>query len=146
MRGYAQLDPLVEYKNEAFTMFEKLIGNINFEVTRRLYRVEVSEMPKVEQGIPQVEHTHKPKPQLEYKSASSVDPFKQKPTESTNEPSTINHHPSTVDQPSSMIHDQSSNVGGFKVIPPGSTSRKLGRNDPCWCGSGKKYKKCHFPN
>lgn len=37
-------------------------------------------------------------------------------------------------------------VEGFKVTPPGTPTRKLGRNDPCWCGSGKKYKKCHWPD
>src|SRR3989339_946217 len=41
LRGYAQIDPLIAYKNEAFTMFEKLVGEINYEVTRRLFKVEV---------------------------------------------------------------------------------------------------------
>jgi len=41
LRGYAQLDPLVEYKNEAYSMFERLVQNINYEFTRRLFRVEV---------------------------------------------------------------------------------------------------------
>ena len=41
LRGYAQLDPLVEYKNEAFSMFERLVNDINFEATRRLFKIEV---------------------------------------------------------------------------------------------------------
>jgi len=38
-------------------------------------------------------------------------------------------------------------VDGFRVITPEDNKRrKIGRNDPCWCGSGKKYKKCHWPD
>ena len=42
--------------------------------------------------------------------------------------------------------DSSVEIGGLKVIPPGAAKKKPGRNEPCWCGSGKKYKKCHYPN
>jgi len=111
LRGYAQIDPLVAYKNEAFSMFEKLIDDINFEVSRRLLKVEVSEPAKKEE------------PKMVLQSASSVDPFKQN-----------NQEPNFNNQLNSK--NQSS------ITKP----HKLGRNDPCWCGSGKKYKKCHYPN
>ncbi len=120
LRGYAQLDPLVEYKNEAFSMFERLVSDIYFEATRRMLKVEI------ETAAPQEEEKGKP---LVYKSASSTNPFIQQPA--PNEPA-----PQQGEEPQ----------GGFKVIPPGTKQRKLGRNDPCWCGSGKKYKKCHYPN
>ncbi|MBI5127647.1 preprotein translocase subunit SecA [Candidatus Roizmanbacteria bacterium] len=109
LRGYAQIDPLVAYKNEAYSMFEKLLSDINFEVTRRLLKVEV-------QGpVPQ----EKKQESMVFKSASAVDPFtqKEKPQES---------------------------VVAKPVVR--SPNKKIGRNDPCWCGSGKKYKKCHYPN
>jgi len=129
LRGYAQLDPLVEYKNEAFTMFEKLLGDIDFEATRRLFKI------KVEQRRPIIEEK-KDQP-LTFKSASGIDPFKGQvsPTDQKNISS-----PPTQNAPS---------VGeelGFKVIAPGTKTKKIGRNDPCWCGSGKKYKRCHYPN
>lgn len=114
LRGYAQIDPLIAYKNEAYSMFEKLIDDINFEVTRRLFKVEVqgSSNSFIAAG-----GEKKEEPKMVLHSASAVDPFTQKPKQNS-------------------INLQSQ-----------VTSRsKIGRNDPCWCGSGKKYKKCHYPN
>jgi len=122
LRGYAQLDPLVEYKNEAYSMFERLMGDINFELTRRIFKVEIKMQPEIEKTV------QKPK-EIEYKSASAVDPFKNKPP--------------TQGQ---TDNQQSTEEIGFKVTLPGSGQKKPNRNDPCWCGSGKKYKKCHYPN
>jgi len=113
LRGYAQLDPLVEYKNEAFSMFEKLIADIRFEVTRRLFKIEVTHNP----ALPE-----KKEESLIYKSATATDPFAK---------SESNQNVETDLKPTRV---QSVN------------KKKLGRNDPCWCGSGKKYKKCHWPN
>jgi len=107
LRGYGQLDPLVEYKNEAYSMFEKLIGNINFEVTRRLFKIEINVGANFNSPV----HTHE-QPKMILQSASAIDPFK------------ANNQEAPVTKPHG----------------------KLGRNEPCWCGSGKKYKKCHYPN
>lgn len=142
LRGYAQLDPLVEYKNEAYSMFERLVGDINFDVTRRLFRVEV-EMVQEEKKKPIV-----------YKSASSVDPFakaKESPTKIQKDLPTFQKQESgeakitvrKVQNPQPTVQE----FGGIKFIPSGTKQdKKPGRNDPCWCGSGKKYKKCHYPN
>lgn len=126
LRGYAQLDPLVEYKNEAFSMFEKLMSDINFEMTRRLFKTEVEAMPQEE----------KPKEDLVYKSAAGVDPFIQQQQKEQNV------------SPQYLPPNENKNNDdfGLKIIPPGTKHKKLGRNDLCWCGSGKKYKKCHYPN
>lgn len=143
LRGYAQLDPLVEYKNEAYSMFERLVGDINFEVTRRLFRVEVE--------LVQKEAEEKP---LVFKSASSVDPFAKaqeifSPTEThlpTSEKKDSGESKITVrkvQNPQPTVQE----FGGIKFIPSGTKlDKKPGRNDPCWCGSGRKYKKCHYPN
>jgi preprotein translocase subunit SecA len=119
LRGYAQLDPLVEYKNEAYRMFEELINNINFDLTHHLFKVELISQPKQFQ-----------EKKLIYQEAKAIDPFAQAQKDtsfSTNQPQ------------SPTISD---------VNPPSSSpaKKKPGRNDPCWCGSGKKYKKCHYPN
>lgn len=129
LRGYAQLDPLVEYKNAAFTMFEKLIADIDFEVTRRIFKVEVETKADEPQEV-------KEKP-LTYKSASALDPFTQ-PIKQENQKTPVFAKP----QDSSLREEQPEI--GFKVIPPGTTQKRPGRNEPCWCGSGKKYKKCHL--
>jgi len=141
LRGYAQMDPLVEYKNEAFKMFEKLINDINYEITRRIFRVEidVKERPTIEkrENAPVLN-----KPGVTYSSASAIDPFTQK--QQKQKEAQVD---STSKLPSSNTNPQpDANDIGFKVILPGETKKQPGRNDPCWCGSGKKYKRCHYPN
>ena len=130
LRGYAQLDPLVEYKNEAFSMFEKLVSDINFEVARRLFKVEVQQKQSED------------KQPIMYKSASAIDPFHQNPSAG----SPLLPTKSGFEGQAGQNTFQSKKVDGFKIIPPGTKQRKLGRNDPCHCGSGKKYKRCHYPN
>ncbi len=109
LRGYAQLDPLVEYKNEAFSLFETTMNEIPYEATRKLFKVEIAQMK-----MPEPEHKH-----IQLSSAGAVNPF-QAPEEK--ESKKINMSIPTVSE------------------------KKPGRNEPCWCGSGKKYKKCHWPN
>lgn len=136
LRGYAQLDPLIEYKNEAFSMFERLLSGINYELSRRLLRVEVSQ----EEPIIQKEINERV---MRFQSASGVNPFNQQP-ETKSLSSTSSYIPTSQEN----LSRQSSETleMGFRIIPPGVKKRKIGRNDPCWCGSGKKYKKCHYPN
>lgn len=102
LRGYAQKDPLVEYKNEGFRMFEALMFNIDDEVVHRIYKVQVQQAPT--DSHPHV-HIHTNAPEGEISQSAQA-------TQSKKE------------------------AGGTK---------KLSRNDPCWCGSGKKWKKCHYP-
>jgi len=129
LRGYAQLDPLVEYKNEAFSMFEKLLADINYELSRRVLKVEISkEQPTIQKEIDESA--------MRFQSASAVNPFRQ-PQQSNQVSPTLSYLPPSQGP---------QNAVGFRVIPPGTKRKKLGRNDPCWCGSGKKYKKCHYPN
>ncbi len=106
LRGYGQKDPLVEYKHEAFSMFERLLENIDYEIGRQIMRVGMIQRPQNIQ--------------------------------------TIEKH----DKASSPINNNSQNINGGKVRIQTTVKRsksKIGRNDPCWCGSGKKWKKCHFP-
>lgn len=149
LRGYAQLDPLVEYKNEAYSMFERLVGDINFEVTRRLFRVEVE---MIEPSFAKAtEGKEKPPKKIEYKSASKLDPFAKKTEEAPlPEPKKVEEASAEAKITVRKVQNPQPTVqefGGIKFIPSGTkTDKKPGRNDPCWCGSGKKYKKCHYPN
>jgi len=141
LRGYAQMDPLVEYKNEAFKMFEKLINDINYEITRRIFRIEINIKDKMTMEMKETAPILQ-KPGITYRSASAIDPFtqkQQKQNETVQVDNTVNIPTNTNAQP--VV----SNIG-FKVTLPGQTKKQPGRNDPCWCGSGKKYKKCHYPN
>lgn len=113
LRGYAQLDPLTEYKNEAFSMFEKLLTDIYYDVVRRLFQVQVDTQETSQDIINAQKQT--PKIQLHAASAQSA----------LGNQSPVEQEVSTQSQSN-------------------KSTKKLGRNDPCWCGSGKKYKKCHM--
>ncbi|MEK7070928.1 MAG: SEC-C metal-binding domain-containing protein, partial [Patescibacteria group bacterium] len=115
LRAYGQMDPLVQYKNEAYTMFESMLRNIYFETMRRIGNIQIENAPQIEG---QKDHKH-----LTFSSASSTNPYS--PQEKKQE---------TAPRKVSASQEKS------------SSGKKPGRNDPCWCGSGKKYKKCHYPD
>jgi len=98
LRGYAQKNPLTEYKKEGFEMFSRMMHQIREGVTEYLFKVQIeegSEFPaEQDQSIKMVEH----------RGASSEE-----------------------SKPLTVRRDE----------------KKVGRNDPCYCGSGKKFKKCH---
>ena len=139
LRGYAQLDPLTEYKNEAFSMFEKLLADINFDFIRRIFKVRIDVQPEQMEEKEIAEQK-----QMKLSAASAIDPFAESqkvvpaPAPQQQEQPVIMKPAGAPDQAAPQ------EVGGFKITPPGTTSKKPGRNDPCWCGSGKKYKKCHL--
>ncbi len=146
LRAYAQLDPLVQYKNEAFTMFEQLIGDIDFEVTRRILRVQVDITASGQDEHSHHHHQAAPDTQLEYQSASAIDPYKKKrEKQMTSSPTSKDLTTSKKSKPQADTSGELLQSMGITVTPPGITKTKLGRNDPCWCGSGKKFKKCHYP-
>jgi len=91
LRAYGQRDPLIDFKSEAFGMFEALVDKIDEELAHRIFRIGIS-----------------PRPEIPLERAR------------TN-------------------IDRSDNIGLT------GNRGKIGRNDPCPCGSGKKYKKCHYP-
>jgi len=99
LRGYAQKDPVVEYKKEAYALFETLLGRIDDLIARRIFRVQIA----------------------------------------------------TRRQPvTDMVTNKNGQKQEEKKVPSKKglkkeSKEKLGRNDPCWCGSGKKWKKCHYP-
>jgi preprotein translocase subunit SecA len=150
-------------------MFERLIADLNVEATRRVLNVEVEvmkDLPGVKQDLPAGRqeasaphvHVHEPQKELVYKSASTIDPYAAKPKEKAPPPPRTLRSLSglgkkskvtvsqTTPEEQEMTTDKSQimDAMGIKVTAPGTTKRKLGRNDPCWCGSGKKYKKCHL--
>ena len=122
LRGFAQIEPIVAYKNEAFTLFQDLMHSIWSDFARMVYNVEVE--IEGENGVPQ-------QPQQ---------------TGLVSRRSALEYSGGTAeDQPSVL-----SGEGGEPVEEPVAVQQRrvdanesLGRNDPCWCGSGKKFKKCH---
>jgi preprotein translocase subunit SecA len=100
LRGYGQKDPLVEFKKEAFILFEEMMTRIDNETTRYLFLVQPA---KPEDQTREIERRQqRQQQQLQYQTG-----------------------PAQAEAPK-----------------PVRTGAKIGRNDPCPCGSGKKYKKC----
>ena len=95
LRNLAQMDPLVEYKNEGFRLFDQMLASVDDSVVTRFFKVRLVK----KEDMPQRENTQ----------------------EGDNRPG---------------------KTGKQKTI---KKNKKIGRNDPCPCGSGKKYKKCCYP-
>ena len=123
LRGYGQRDPLNEYKSEAFNLFEAMVANLREAVTSQLMRVEIVQSP------PPPEAT-----ELPFMQAHHIDP------------STGEDEMAMSDAPLVPIMAGGAN-GTSRAVqrnPKDPTSwGKVGRNEACPCGSGKKYKHCH---
>lgn len=117
LRGYGQRDPLIEYKHEAYNLFRKLNEYIDDEAIDLLLKVELEQGPHA--AAPQ------PKRQMMMQGADESMSGGAVQTQNTDDPAKpMSQKTQSVKQNSSEPH-------------------KIGRNDPCPCGSGKKYKKCH---
>ncbi|MGE3277208.1 MAG: preprotein translocase subunit SecA [Vicinamibacterales bacterium] len=135
LRGYGQRDPLVEYKKESFELFQGMRSRIEEESVRYLWWIK----PVLErEGAPAVPRRPEPRRQpLTYSGPSDQAPsaFPAAPRQAAPAAATG----------AAAAQQQPPRVGGDDA--PIKTVRreepKVGRNDPCWCGSGKKYKKCH---
>jgi preprotein translocase subunit SecA len=119
LRGYAQKNPKQEYKRESFELFSQLLDKINYQVISALSKFEV----KVEQDVEQIEaqrrQTMNPM-RMEYKHAE-IDALQ--------------------DSDVAVREDEQAFLARQQSVVRGAP--KVGRNEPCPCGSGKKYKQCH---
>lgn len=138
LRGYGQRDPLVEYKREAFDLFEKLVQTIDYEITHRIFKVAVEGQAPM--PAPQTVEVHTPV--IETGVAQEALEIE---AEEANVP--LNKTLQAEEATTKVTIERDGQVTQQVVGSSGAIQRpKLGRNDPCWCGSGKKYKKCHWPN
>jgi preprotein translocase subunit SecA len=135
LRGFAQIDPLVAYKNEGFAMFEELMHSIWEEFSKLIFHVEVELDPA------QAERAFGP-------NGGS------RPAALDYSGGTLEGQPSALQQVAAAGGAAASvEMTGEQAVAPADGEvvetvvkgerDKIGRNDPCWCGSGKKYKKCH---
>ena len=121
LRGYGQKDPLLEYKREAFSMFERTIDSINRETVSTLFKVFDVGGEIEEQAMRRVE------PQSFTTSHSQVEVFKQ-----------------VMSAKKQQQNRQTAPAQSTRPAKrqPVVKAKSVGRNDPCPCGSGKKYKNC----
>jgi preprotein translocase subunit SecA len=121
LRGYGQRDPLVEYKNEAFSMFERLMSAIDNEIIHRIYKVQIAlQQPQT----------------ATYKAPKGM-------PKKNSVPAQLNE----VIQTETKLTKEAkrARTNEEQAVAVSQAKKQLGRNDPCWCGSGKKWKKCHYP-
>jgi preprotein translocase subunit SecA len=148
LRGYAQKDPLVEYKSESYDMFEAMMLKFQEDTVRFLFRMQilgpdgqpVDAAPRPSRAVPPAP------PVASGAHPVTLDAAPREISIHTRQPST------TIDALEKEFHrkkqrdlEAASMAGGGDGSQPTQrrTGEKVGRNDPCPCGSGKKYKKCH---
>jgi preprotein translocase subunit SecA len=129
LRGFAQIEPLVAYKNEAFTLFSDLMNTIWSDFSRMIFHVEV-EIEGENGGAP---------PEQQYT-----------PSGSSTRSGRVSYSGGVgTAQPSALAEAAGDEAMAEPEPAPVIEQRRvaaveqIGRNDPCWCGSGKKFKKCH---
>ena len=99
LRGYAQKNPLTEYKKEGFDLFSNMMERIKEETTKYLFKAEINQEVEAPEEL--------------------------------------------VSKPSKFVEHRGNSEPLEKSVTVRRDEDKVGRNDPCPCGSGKKYKKCH---
>ncbi|HLJ27585.1 MAG TPA: preprotein translocase subunit SecA [Candidatus Angelobacter sp.] len=129
LRGYAQHDPLVEYKRESFDMFESMMQRFQEDTVRYLFHMRIEEAPAVSAAIAAGDDdgANPPLPPRR-RAATSVDDLE-----------------AQFERRKKRELEQVRMAGATNGNKPQQVVRgsaKVGRNDPCPCGSGKKYKKC----
>jgi preprotein translocase subunit SecA len=134
LRGFAQIDPLVAYKNEGYSMFEELMNSIWEEFSRLIFHVEVDIAPS------QAEEAFAPPSQeagdVRYSGGGPAQP-------SALEQVAAAGSAGAVEMAAAGAPAQPGNGDGVVETKVNTERENIGRNDPCWCGSGKKFKKCH---
>ena len=141
LRGFAQIDPLVAYKNEGFTMFQELMASIWEEFVRVIFHVEVNIEPA--QARADVRRGGAPprrrRPVLGRRRRGAALGDRARRRRGARGDGRRERH--RGDRGRRRAGNGQGGVNPATVVK--SEDEKIGRNDPCWCGSGKKYKKCH---
>ena len=121
LRGYAQKNPKQEYKREAFELFSGMLDRVRDEVIRLLMTVRVQTQEQVEQAEQEAAQQHMQNVQYQHADFDEAAEAEAQAAPAAQPAQPVGDHPGTV----------------RNLLP------KVGRNDPCPCGSGKKYKQCH---
>jgi preprotein translocase subunit SecA len=136
LRGFAQIEPLVAYKNEAFELFRDLMNGVWADFARMIFLVEVT---------------------VEGQNGAQPPPAQRRPSPRSSSSTggrNITYSSGAASQPSALAMAAATGGAGAEEYAEQEPlphveqrrvdeSEQIGRNDPCWCGSGKKYKKCH---
>ncbi|PYX19110.1 MAG: preprotein translocase subunit SecA [Acidobacteria bacterium] len=148
LRGYGQHDPLVEYKRESFDMFEAMMQRFQEETVRYLYLMQILERPSDSgtMGRPSVGPEGQGGPEAGVpvlRSGGGTDGNGRRPPRSI--ATSVDDLEEAFQRKKRRELEQARMAGSGDLQPVQQVVRgaaKIGRNDPCPCGSGKKYKKC----
>jgi len=169
LRGYGGRDPLVEFKREAFSLYDELRGFIQHQVASTIFRVSVQRREGAPGQEPATMPTLSPEQLAKLKSGSSGDGAAAQPTDASGAASrgtitppissggsatatsgaavTTQLIPGLQSQTPRNVQlqkgDEAVSSGPARGAGQPPEGAKIGRNDPCWCGSGKKFKRCH---
>jgi preprotein translocase subunit SecA len=132
LRAMAQKDPLVEYRSEGHAMFEELGAIIREEVVRHLFHVEVQ--PEEAEQLQPAASPDSDRLSYEHEALAGADAIAAAGGNGSGNGGGAAFTAGTVGAGATSV------ATGQRTV---SADQKVGRNDPCWCGSGKKFKKCH---
>jgi preprotein translocase subunit SecA len=119
LRGYAQKNPKQEYKRESFTLFQELLDSIKRDTIRVLSHVQVRREDPAEEEARLRREAEELAQRMQFEHAAAPG----------------------LDQPEALVAEEGEDVA--VAAAPVRNDQKLGRNELCWCGSGKKFKHCH---
>jgi len=139
LRGYAQKNPKQEYKREAFELFSRMLSEYKSEVVGKLSKVQVRDQEQVAKA--QVERPMPTEISYEHKDAASA------LSDETQEQGSPENPADNAVAAAAAARDaavaRQSTPPQEPAKPYVREEKKMGRNEPCWCGSGKKFKQCH---
>jgi preprotein translocase subunit SecA len=146
LRGYGQKDPLVEFKKEAFILFEDMMTRIDNETVRYLYHVQIQQSDVPPPGAaPSPAPTPRPTPPRA-PAAGAAAAVASAAARVEEAPARLPDFARALERKQERQQkDLQYQTGAAQAEAPKpvKAGAKVGRNDPCPCGSGKKYKKCH---
>jgi preprotein translocase subunit SecA len=119
LRGYAQKNPKQEYKRESFALFQELLDSIKRDTIRVLSHVQVRREDPIEEEARLRQEAEQLAQRMQFEHAEAPG----------------------LDQPEAL--EEGVDVAVATAQAPARNDQKLGRNELCWCGSGKKFKHCH---
>lgn len=148
LQGYGQKDPLIEYKKQGFKFFEMMMNQISGDCVRKVFAVQLTAPPKdfeeeferKAEEESQAEHAHM---QYNLTADGGLVAVAQK----TAMAAQVKRAPAPQAVPTPLLRPSPLFAGGASgnagALNPDYDTMRAGRNDPCPCGSGKKFKKCH---
>ena len=144
LRGYGQKDPLVEFKKEAFILFEDMMTRIDNETIRYLFHVQIQQSEAPPPGAAPASTPRQAPPRQQISSAMAAGASAAARVEEP--PAKLPDFARALERKQERQQKDlqyQTGAGQAEAPKPVRAGAKVGRNDPCPCGSGKKYKKCH---